>query len=252
MARNTRTKWRAFHSTLVGSFIYRGAWEEKQLWHTHERCDGLFCSFVLRLVDLSRPLINATLKINQKGHAIHFIWILHMTIHLKQRLITYWGGSMAFSMMQTRLKEEPRSTWYSSSARIKASGVTTFNSDWRLLIPPTSVVTCKKYVLVKNIDFITFWANAIWFVFSVRNWKESVHSYIHVQSDLRRRKGEKYIGANTNTVTEKTGIYGENPIWRIFQEWNKQLQLYIRVHSDHKGFFLICLLNVSMHNVGYE
>ena len=46
-------------------------------------------------------------------------------------------------MMQTRDKLDPLSMWYSSSARMKASGVSTFSStllDWI----PVSEVTWKK------------------------------------------------------------------------------------------------------------
>ena len=46
-------------------------------------------------------------------------------------------------MMQTRLRLEPRSMWYSSSARMKASGVSTLSST-RCDRMPSSVVTFTK------------------------------------------------------------------------------------------------------------
>ncbi len=57
---------------------------------------------------------------------------------------TYWGGSVAFSMMQTRLRLDPRSMWYSSSAKIKASGVSTLSST-RCDRMPSWVVTCERW-----------------------------------------------------------------------------------------------------------
>ena len=59
----------------------------------------------------------------------------------KWALKTYWGGSVAFSIMQTRDRLEPVSMWYSSSARMNASGVSTFNSTRCDLMLPSFVVT---------------------------------------------------------------------------------------------------------------
>ncbi len=56
---------------------------------------------------------------------------------------THCGGVVAFSMMQTRESDEPRSMWYSSSARMKASGVTTLSSARRDRMLPSSKVTCN-------------------------------------------------------------------------------------------------------------
>ena len=57
--------------------------------------------------------------------------------------MTHCGGAVAFSMMQTSERLEPLSMWYSSSARMKASGVTTFRSARRDLIP-AAVFTCDN------------------------------------------------------------------------------------------------------------
>jgi len=61
--------------------------------------------------------------------------------------MTYCGGSVAFSMMQTRDRLDPLSMWYSSSANIKASGVSTFSStlwDWM----PVSDVTWNQHMVI--------------------------------------------------------------------------------------------------------
>ena len=55
------------------------------------------------------------------------------------KMFSYCGGSVAFSIIQTRLKLEPLSMWYSSSAKMKASGVSTLSSTLCDRIPFSEV-----------------------------------------------------------------------------------------------------------------
>ncbi len=63
---------------------------------------------------------------------------------------THCGGVVAFSMMQTSDRELPLSMWYSSSARMKASGVTTFSSACLERMLPSSRVTWNDKIGVES------------------------------------------------------------------------------------------------------
>ncbi len=92
---------------------------------------------------------------------------------------THCGGVVAFSMMQTSDRELPLSMWYSSSARMKASGVTTFSSACLERMLPSSRVTWKEKIGVESDGFDGRIIIAWYFQLLLNDYFGTDHRVIH-------------------------------------------------------------------------
>ena len=144
---------------------------------------------------------------------------------------THCGGSVAFSMMQTRLRLDLRSMWYSSSAKMKASGVSTFNST-RCERMPSSVVTYNR---INISNFFFFHKYELWQACTRKRHNlyksclltSSLMDYYRV-SQQKRNIAQKFLNVTKGEKIVKICLHfnfksSANPpwIWRIFHKPQK-------------------------------